>query len=71
MFKINAAFIRNWIFERGLSLRQFAEQSGLNGLTVAKIVKDGATASAQTIATLARFFGVDGNSLIITEEDTK
>lgn len=71
MFKINAAFIRNWIFEHGLSLRQFAAQTGLNGLTVAKLVKDGATASMKTIATLATFFDVDGNSLIITEEATK
>lgn len=64
MFKIDSDFVRRMIFERGLSLRQFAAQSGLNGLTVAKIVKDGATASAQTIGVLARFFNVDGNSLI-------
>lgn len=64
MFKVDSELVRRMVFERGLSLKQFAEQSGLNGLTVAKIVKDGATASAQTIATLAKFFGVDGNSLI-------
>ena len=64
MFKVDSEFVRRMMCERGLSLKQFAKAAGLNGLTVAKIVKDGATASAQTIATLARFFGVDGNSLI-------
>lgn len=71
MFKVDSDFVRRMVFERGLSLRQFAEQSGLNGLTVAKIVKDGATASAQTIAALARFFGVDGNSLILSSQARK
>lgn len=64
MFKVDSELVRRMVFERGLSLKQFAEQSGLNGLTVRKIVKDGATASAQTIAALSKFFGVDGNTLV-------
>lgn len=64
MFKVDSEFVRRLMFERGLSLKQFAEQSTLNGLTVRKLVKDGATASAQTIAALSKFFGVDGNELI-------
>ena len=64
MFKVNVVLVRNMLFERGLSLRQFAAQCGLNGLTAAKVTRDGATASAQTIAALSKFFGVDGNTLV-------
>ena len=65
MFKVNVDRVRSLMFERGLSLKDFAAQSGLNALTVAKIVRDdSATASAQTIATVAKFFGVNGNELV-------
>lgn len=68
MFRINAKLIRGLLFERRLSLRQFALQSGLNPSTAAKVTKDGAAVSCKTISDLAAFFGVDGNSLIVEKE---
>ena len=65
MFKVNSKFIREFIFQRGLSLKEFAEQAGLNQFTAGKIVRDGATVTAKTIGVLARFFNVDGEKLIL------
>ncbi|MBR3746269.1 MAG: helix-turn-helix transcriptional regulator [Selenomonadaceae bacterium] len=65
MFKVDSGLVRRMVFERGLTLREFAKAAGLNGLTATKLVRDNATASVKTISTLARFFGVDGNSLIL------
>ena len=65
MFKVNAKFVRDCLFQRGLSLREFSKAAGLNALTAGKIVRDGATVTAKTIGVLARFFNVDGDSLIL------
>lgn len=65
MFKVDSDKIRSMIFANGLSLNQFAQKSGLNALTVCKLVRDGTKVSAKTISTLAKFFNVDGNELII------
>ena len=54
MFKLNAKLVRAEILRRGLSLKEFAAQSGLNALTALK-----------TIGTLANFFGMDGDELIL------
>ena len=65
MFKLNAKLVRRMMIERGLSLRQLAAQSGLNTATAGKLIRDGATASLKTIGTLAKFFNVDGEELIL------
>lgn len=65
MFKVNSARIRDLLFQSGLSLRKLAEKAGLNALTAGKLIRDGATASPKTISALAKFFNVDGNSLIL------
>ena len=68
MLKINAELIRKLLFERRLSLRQFALKAGLNPTTAAKVIKDGTTVTTKTVADIVRFFGVDGNSLILAEK---
>ena len=67
MFKINAAVVREEIFKRGLSLREFAAQAGLNVITAGKIVRDNVKVSMKTVGTLAKFFNVDGESLILKD----
>ena len=68
MFRINAKLVRDFLFQRGLSVREFAAAAGLNALTAGKLIRDGATATMKTISALAKFFGVDGNSLILGGE---
>lgn len=68
MLRINAELIRELLFQRGLSLRQFALKAGLNPSTAAKVIKDGSTVTTKTVADIARFFGVDGNALILVKE---
>ena len=68
MFKVDSDKIRSMIFAKGLSLNQFAQKSGLNALTVCKLVRDGTTTTAKTIGTLAKFFNVDGNNFILKAE---
>ena len=65
MFKVNSARVRDFLFQRGLSLRQFAEQAGLNTATAGKLIRDGATVSTKTISALAKFFNVTGDELIL------
>lgn len=68
MFTVDASKIRALMFERGINgVYEFARQAQLNGVTAAKVLKDGATATAKTINTLAKFFGVNGNELILKE----
>lgn len=67
MFKINAKLVRTLIFERGLSLRQLAMQAGLNAATAGKLIRDGAIVSVKTISKLAKFFGVDANTLVLDD----
>lgn len=65
MFTVNANRIRTLMFERGLGVTELSRAAKLNALTAAKVLKDGASATGKTIATLAKFFGVDGNTLIL------
>lgn len=65
MFKLNAKLVRDFLFQSGLSIREFAEKAGLNAFTAGKIVRDGATVTTKTISALAKFFGVDGDELIL------
>lgn len=67
MLKINAELIRKLLFERRLSLRQFALKAGLNASTAAKVIKDGSTVTTKTVADIALFFGVEGNALILAK----
>ena len=67
MMKVDSARVRDLLFQRGLSIREFAAQSGLNELTAAKVIRDGATVSTKVVGALAKFFNVDGNSLILKD----
>lgn len=67
MFKINAGKIRTLVTERGLSLVEFATQAGLNNFTARKVLSDGSIVRLKIIGTLAKFFGVDVNELILKE----
>lgn len=68
MFKVDSKKIRGLMFERGLSIEEFAKSAQINGLTARRAIQDGSTLSAKSISTLARFFGVGGNELIITAD---
>ena len=65
MFRINAKFVRDFLFKRGLSLREFATAAQINALTAAKITRDGATVTAKILAKLAAFLNVDGDELTL------
>mgnify|MGYP002627012598 CR=1 FL=1 len=69
MFQVNASRIRQLLIQRRLSLRQFALQAGLNQITAAKCIKDGATVAITTIAAIAEFFGTSGDELILRKDD--
>lgn len=64
MFKVDSARVRALLLQSGLSLKQFAEQSGLNVLTVKRALRDGASATIKTIYALAKSFNVDANTLV-------
>lgn len=65
MFTVDASRIRTLMFERGLSVTELAKKAKLNAITTARVLKGNATATSKTIAALAKFFGVDGNTLIL------
>lgn len=67
MYKVDASRIRTLMFERGLGVTELSRQAKLNAITASRVLKDDATATGKTIAALARFFGVDGNTLILKE----
>ena len=67
MFEVDDALIRALIFKRGLTVVEFARRAGINGLTARKLVKSGARVNGRIVATLAKFFGVDGNTLLKKE----
>ena len=67
MFRLNATLIRKLLLERKLSIRQLAKQSGLNEFTARKVIDDDSTVTMRTLATLAKFFNVDGELLILKE----
>lgn len=68
MFKVNTSRIRELMFERGLSISEFAKAAKINPITAAKVLRDGTTVNGKTIVALAKFFGVNGNELIAKEE---
>ena len=65
MFTVDASKIRTLMFAKGIGIYELARQAQLNATTTAKTLKDGAKVSAKTIATLAKFFGVSGEDLIL------
>ncbi len=68
MYEVDDSKIRALIFERGLTVTQFARRAGINGLTARKLVKDGAKVNGRIVSALAKFFGVDGNELLKKEQ---
>lgn len=64
MFQVDAGKIRALLFERGLTLKDFAQMAGVNGSTVRKATTDGETLNAKSLSALAKFFGVNGEELI-------
>ena len=68
MFKVNSSKLRAMLFERGLSVSEFAKAANINAVTARKLFNDGATVNAKVIAALAKFFDVNGNELLKEEE---
>lgn len=65
MFKVNSARVRELLFQSGLCMSVFAARAGLNVLTVKRVVAENSTATIKTISALAKFFGVEPDSLIL------
>lgn len=70
MFVVNAKKIRQLMFERELNISALAKAARLNPFTARKIVTDGATATGKVVGRLAKFFGVDGNDLLLKEDQS-
>ena len=68
MFIINAKKIRQLMFDRELNISALAKAARLNGFTARKLVHDGARVHGATVGRLAKFFGVNGEDLIMKEE---
>lgn len=69
MFTVDASRIRTLLFERGISIAELAKLAKLNGLTARKVIADGSAVTTKTISALAKFFGVDGETLILKKGD--
>lgn len=67
MFPINAAKIRQLMFEHGLTLTAFAEQSKVHVLTIRKMLTDGAKCTAKPLMAVAKLFGIDAEQLLLKE----
>ena len=67
MFIINAKKIRQLMFDRELNISALAKAARLNGFTARKLVHNGARVNGATVGRLAKFFGVNGEDLIVTE----
>lgn len=66
MFMVNASKIRTLMFAKGIvGSYELAQKAQLNGATIKKCLQDGSKAALKTIATLAKFFGVNGEDLIL------
>ena len=66
MFVIDASKVRALMFASGISgVYELAQKAELNGATVKKCLQNGSKATLKTIATLAKFFGVNGEELIL------
>lgn len=64
MFKVNGQRVRQELFKRGVSLKDFAKNLGLNQLTVKKILR-GEKVQSKVVSALAKSFGVDAEQLIV------
>lgn len=71
MFTIDNRRVRTLLLATGLSMAAFAQKANLNVLTVKRTLKDGATASIRTISALAKVFGVNADSLILSSNEVK
>ncbi len=65
MFQVDARFIRDELFKRKMTAKEFAERCGINALTMARLLKDGARTQAKIIGQIADFLGVKGEDLIL------
>ena len=68
MFKVDASRIRALVFDRELTITEFAKAAKINRITAAKVLRDGTTVNGKTIVALAKFFGVTGNEIIVKED---
>lgn len=68
MFNVDNRKIRGLLFDKHMTIKDLATQTGLNGVTCAKLVHGGRV-NAKIIGVIASFFGVEGNSLIKEEND--
>lgn len=69
MFTVDASKIRTLMFAKGIvGSYELAQKAKLNCATVKKILQDGSKATVKTIATLAKFFGVNGEELILRKD---
>ena len=69
MFKVNAECVRGLVVERGLSLRDFARQAGLNEITARRALTDDTKLSLAVFGALAKFFGVGADELILSKKN--
>lgn len=68
MFVVNASRIRELMFQKNcVGTYELARQAKLNGATIKKCLQDGSKATLKTIGALAKFFGVNGEQLILKE----
>lgn len=70
MFTVNAKKIRPLMFERELNISALAKATNLNPFTARKITKDGATVTGKVVGRLAKFFGVNGEDLLLKEDQS-
>ena len=69
MFTVDASKVRSLMFEHNVSgVYDLARKAKLNELTASKVLKDGAVVTTKTISALAKFFGINGNDLILKKE---
>lgn len=67
MFKVDAALIRDELFKRQMTAKELAESVGINAITMARLLRDGAKTQAKIVGKLAAFFGLRGDDLILKE----
>ncbi|MBR3049879.1 MAG: helix-turn-helix domain-containing protein [Selenomonadaceae bacterium] len=70
LVKVNASRIRTLMFERNIAgVYKLARAAGLNAGTTGKMLVDGSRVQLKSIHALAKFFGVNGEELILKEAD--
>lgn len=68
MFEINSEIVRDALFQSGVGIRDFAKQTGLNELTLKKILAGGEKVSAKIVGKLAQALNVKGTEILIEKE---